>query len=236
VINKSDLPIKAGSREHGEVALYAIEVHSSSTKIVKQNDYLFYICNEVNYLCGYVGQETAITLPANYNGQSYEIYQNAFTNSSDLTNVTIPNGVTSIGASAFGGCTSLTSVVIPNGVTSIGASAFGGCTSLTSVVIPNGVTSIGESAFYGCSSLKSVTIPNGVTSIGDCAFCFCTNLTSVLIPKSVRSMGYSAFYKCDSLTSITYDGTISQFKRDPHWTIFASQYTITCTDGTISKN
>ena len=44
-------------------------------------------------------------------------------------------------------CTSLTNVTIPNSVTSIGSYAFVFCTSLTSVTIPNSVTSIGEAAF-----------------------------------------------------------------------------------------
>ena len=80
----------------------------------------------------------------------------------DLTSVTIPEGVTTIGRHAFAGCSSITSVTIPEGVTTIGDLAFKGCTSLTSVTIPEGVTSIGEGAFYGCSSLESITIPDSV--------------------------------------------------------------------------
>jgi len=47
--------------------------------------------------------------------------------------------------------------VIPNGVTSIGASAFQNCIALSSVSIPSSVISIGASAFSGCSSLLSIT-------------------------------------------------------------------------------
>lgn len=47
--------------------------------------------------------------------------------------ITIPNGVTTIGVQAFNGCTSLTNVTISKYVTKIGGRAFDGCTSLVSV-------------------------------------------------------------------------------------------------------
>jgi len=66
--------------------------------------------------------------------------------------------------------TEITDLIIPNSVTSIGNRAFAGCSGLTSVTIPNSVTSIGDYAFQFCSGLTSVTIPNSVTSIGYQAF------------------------------------------------------------------
>ena len=97
----------------------------------------------------------------------------------EITNLVIPNSVTSIGYLAFEGCSGLTSVTIPNSVTSIGSSAFSGCSGLTSVTIPNSVTSIGDSAFSYCSGLNSVTIGNNVKNIGDWAFFGCSELNSV---------------------------------------------------------
>ena len=54
--------------------------------------------------------------------------------------------------------TEITDLVIPEGVGRIGNNAFYGCTGLTSVTIPNSVTSIGENAFYNCTGLQSVNI------------------------------------------------------------------------------
>ena len=96
-----------------------------------------------------------------------------YLNGKKVTELVIPNSVTSIGSYAISGCSSLKSVVIPNSVTSIGSSAFSGCSGLTSVVIPNSVTSIGDYAFEKCSGLTSVVIPNSVTSIGRAAFGNC---------------------------------------------------------------
>ena len=106
--------------------------------------------------------------------------------------VIIENGVTTIDYGCAL-CKNLTSVTIPNSVTSIGRLAFYECTSLTSVSIPNSVTSIGQSAFYDCTSLTSVSIPNSVTYISSLAFGNCKSLTSVNIPSSVTDIGSSAF-------------------------------------------
>ena len=133
----------------------------------------------------------------------------AFWGCSGLTSITIPNSVTSIGREAFEGCSGLTSVTIPNSVTSIDAYAFQSCSSLTSVTIPNSVTSIGMSAFTGCSGLTSVTIPNSVTSINESTFSGCSSLTSLTIPNSVMSIGNYAFKGCTSLTSVTIPNSVT---------------------------
>ena len=124
-----------------------------------------------------------------------------------ISEVKIPNSVTSIGQSAFAYCTGLTSLTIPNSVTSIGAGVFTYCSGLTSVIIPDSVTSIGNSAFFGCTGLTSITIPNSVTSIGQNAFSECTSLTSVTIPDSVTTIGNYVFTNCYGLTSITLQAT-----------------------------
>ena len=142
------------------------------------------------------------------------INRNAFCGCSGLTSVTIPNSVTSIGNYAFYGCSGLTSVTIGNNVTTIGQYAFYNCRGLTSVTIPNSVTSIGNSAFEGCSGLKSVTIPNSVTSLGSSAFRDCSGLTSVTIGNSVTSIGNSAFYGCSGLTSVTIGSGVKEIKYD----------------------
>jgi hypothetical protein len=98
--------------------------------------------------------------------------------------------------------TEIKDLVIPDGITSIRGMAFIGCSSLTSIMIPNSVTSIGGSAFAKCSGLTSVTIPNSVTSIGYRAFAECNELSSLLIPSSVTSIGGSAFYGCEDLVRI----------------------------------
>ncbi len=142
---------------------------------------------------------TEITIP-----ESVTSIDGAFQGCSSLTEITIPESVTSIDG-AFQGCTSLTEITIPNRITSIGDYTFLNCESLTEITISASVTSIGEYAFSGCTSLESITIPDSVTSIGECAFCNCESLTEITISASVTSIGEYAFRGCTSLESITVD-------------------------------
>jgi len=114
--------------------------------------------------------------------------------------------VSTIEDSTFRGCTSLANVTIPNGVTSVGSSAFYNCTSLSNITIPNSVTSIGNSAFRICNNLTTITIPDSITSIGSDAFRSCSSLTTVTIPDSVNNIGSRAFSNCTSLVSAQFDG------------------------------
>ena len=132
-----------------------------------------------------------------------------YMNGSEITNLVIPNNVTSIGEFAFSKCSGLTSVTISNSVTSIGRSAFSGCSGLTSITIPNSVTSIGNGTFGDCTGLTSIMIGNSVTSIGDDAFKGCSSLTSITIPNSMTSIGWGTFSGCSSLTSITIGSGIT---------------------------
>ena len=125
--------------------------------------------------------------------------------------VTIPEGVQSIGDSAFRDCSSLTSFTLPSSLQSIGDSAFRDCSSLTSLTLPSSLQSIGNSAFYGCKSLRSLTLPSSLQSIGNSAFYGCKSLRPLTLPSSLQSIGYWAFR--DSLTTLYIPaGTEAHFK------------------------
>ena len=132
-----------------------------------------------------------------------------YINGSEVHDIVIPSGVTSIGNYAFSGCYYLTSIIIPESVTSIGNYAFYACSDLTSITIPESVTSIGNYAFYACSDLTSITIPTSVISIGESTFSRCSDLTSITIPTSVTIIGSYAFSDCSGLTSITIPTSVT---------------------------
>ena len=126
------------------------------------------------------------------------------------TEVTIPDGVTSIGDETFAHCSSLTGVTIPNSVTNIGDSAFLDCWGLQHVIIPGNVRNIGDRAFCWCCFLTDVTISEGVTSIGEMAFYWCCNLERVTLPTSLTCVGREAFYWCGRLTSVTIPDSLTR--------------------------
>jgi hypothetical protein len=156
----------------------------------------------------YNGPGGALTIPDTINGQSViRIDNSAFSGWANLTSVTIPDGVTSIGDSAFANC-GVASLQIPDTVISIGDYAFSSCTSLTNAVIPNGVTRIATGQFYGCSSLTTFTIANTVTNIGDYAFSGCTGLTNVTVPDSITSIANGVFDGCTGLTAFAFPSAV----------------------------
>ena len=189
VINKSSLDIIAGSSDYGEIAYYAQVVHDGESVIRNIDDYLFITSDGVNYLLGYIGRDATFELPKNFNGENYSIYKYAFSHCYELTNISIPNSVTSIGDSAFSYCT------------------------MTDITIPDSVTYLGDRAFEHCGQLTSIVIGSGVTSIGKETFSWCNSLKSIIISKSVTNIGESAFFLCDNLTMIAYTGAESEWKK-----------------------
>ena len=141
-----------------------------------------------------------------------------------LTQVSIPDGVTSIGFHAFYNCCSLTQINIPGGVTNIGEAAFRNCYSLTQVNIPDSVTSIGSQAFYNCYSLTQVNIPNSITSIGTSAFYSCIALCDILNESKSALSNTNAFDGLPSIYRVYVPrANLSWFETETNWATIYTQ-------------
>ena len=148
----------------------------------------------------------------------------------NLTTITIPACVTSIGEEIFYYCENLETVNFAEGsnLTSIGVNAFAGTTSMSTISLPSSLTVIGPRAFYS-SGIVSIEIPKNITKICEYAFAdewngalttitfeygsklreierdafsYCKSLTSIIFPSNLEIIGSGAFSFCTSLSQI----------------------------------
>ncbi len=166
----------------------------------------------------YNGYWKNINIPDTINDVKIKyIGQNAF-ESTNITKITIPNSVLSIGDFAFSGATNLKEIIIDSlssEMQVIGNNVFNNCSSLTKITIPNSVSSIGDFAFSGATNLKEIII-DGLASkievIGNNVFNNCSSLTKITIPNSVLSIGDFAFSGATNLKEIIIDGLASKIE------------------------
>ena len=166
-------------------------------------------------------------------GILYDTQDNSilFVNASITGNVTVRDGITTIGAGAFKGRKGLTSVTLPESCTVIDSYAFENCTALTDINFPEKLELIGRNAFYNsgitslklsqpglhvgsfaftdCHQLKSVEITSTDFDLMEWAFPRCENLETVILPPQVFRMEGGCFTECTSLTTVVLPKNIT---------------------------
>lgn len=157
--------------------------------------------NSIEYLANEAFKEYPRLLNVTLSNGVKSIGSEAFDNSG-LQSIVIPNSVETIGTNAFENCVNLSSVILPEGLTKIPDWAFAGCSNLITIQLPLNLVSIGEYAFSGCD-LEEITLPQSLTSIGNWAFTS-YNITSLDIPKNVKELTSNSFV-CSRINSIVVD-------------------------------
>ena len=179
-----------------------------NNRITSVGDYAFSGCTEATTLLLRAGASA--------------IGRNAF-EGCGFTSLSIPESITSIGASAFKDCNKLSGkVTVPYTVTSIGDAAFSGCT-FSEIELNGQLTSLSKNLFAGCSNLCEVSCKWGVTTIGENAFSGCSSLPGIFMPTSVTSIESGAF-KNSGLVEIYILGNVTKISSETFYGCTALKY------------
>ncbi len=122
--------------------------------------------------------------------------------------LTVPDGVTTLGASCCRWCEELTGVSLPDSVTRIRSYAFEGCKALTHIKLPESVTMVEEAVFELCSSLKTADLANTDIESPHAIFSGCESLEKVIVS------GDNPFFACDKQGAL-YDKAMKQIIQCP---------------------
>ncbi len=186
-----------------------------------------------------IATDTDIVVPSEYEGKPVtEIAAGAFRENETVTSLTISNGIAKIGTNAFSRCPNLTSVSFPKTLTSIGNGVWGafyGCPKLTSITVEEGnpvycsdgkcvihrenkelvlcavgaqiptdgsVTRLGNHVFAYRDDITALDLPAVITKIGYYSYEGCKNLKEIVIPSTVEEIGMYAFSRCTGLETV----------------------------------
>ncbi len=168
---------------------------------------------------GYTG-DIKVPESVTYEGKTYPVTRIgycAFFNC-EITSITIPRCVNTIGEGALGECIHLTSLFIPNTVTKIGDNAFQNCIGLTSIVVEDGnpnydsrnncnavIETATNTLLRGC---RNTVIPDDIEAFGSLSMSNLKTFTIQTLPRTVKYIGEYAFLNCESITSLTIPGSV----------------------------
>lgn len=130
----------------------------------------------------------------------------------DLTSVTVLGGNVLYGA--FSGCYTLTDIKLPDNLTTIEGYAFAGCTNLTNLNIPDSVNLIKDDCFKNCPNLNYYTYDNAYYLGNDSnnykvlVKAINTSITSCIINNNTEIIYHNAFKNCNSLEYNTYNNCL----------------------------
>ena len=222
----------------GTTYLTSITIPDQITEI---GDYAFYgnpTLKTVNFHAGitrigvgafYETLLTHVSIP----NPDCEIGNSCFSNS-QVSSISLPQGMKKLGRHVFFYCTNLTSLTLPEGMEEIGMMCFGSC-SLTSVNLPstlvkldscalqdNPFTSInlknvkfvGRQAFSQCLNLTSVTSNGMLEEIDGAAFTRCP-LTTAYLPEGMKTIIMNAYFRCTNLNTFTVPSTVTTITGNP---------------------
>ncbi len=168
-------------------------------------------------------------IKVNIKSQGTGLAASAFYNCSQITSLTMDDGITSVGNNCFYGCTGLTKLEFTDSIASMSINSLSGCSNITEIVLPfigttptstDSITTvfgstpsqltkltvlkgtIGSSSCTNLTSLTDLILADSVESVGEAAFAECKALTNVYIGESCSNIGKSSFENCSLLSHL----------------------------------
>lgn len=162
----------------------------------------------LNSIGTYCFGDTATCDVLNIPGVAGELPQEFLARNRAVTDLVIPEGVTSIGVNGMDFCYGLKNVSLPSTLKSAAAYAFSNCGALNEITFPNTFETFGDHTFYKDTALQHFTFPTSVTAIPASMFEACHSLSYIVIPYTITSIGAKAFSEGYGLTYIKFEGNI----------------------------
>ncbi len=136
----------------------------------------------------------------------------------DVTDVQIPNTVSSLGNGVFDSALRLANVTLPMGITSVPAAMFEK-TAIKAVAIPDGVTLVGEGAFQACESLESVFLPSTLQKIEAYGFNGCQQLREIycLAATPPEATGWAIFLGLSGIDLLVPEESMDEYGEATPW-------------------
>ncbi len=174
----------------------------------------------------YMGTDTELILPEGITAVSEFL---SLSNRDQITSITFPDSMVSLGHQNFTAMSSLQEVKLPKDLTVIPNGTFMNCVSLETVNLPNTVTRIEDHALRGCTSLKRIDLPDGLEVLGYMAFAE-SGLTQVVVPPKVAELDW-VFKNCKELKKIVLTSPQTQTR---NWSKSTHTATVYLPKGAVS--
>ncbi len=218
-------PVMQGGQSAASLTAYAYEDTDMNYTTVEQNGMTFAVYSDHAEIKDCNDSTASLVIPSSVNGTPVTaVARYAMQFKSNLTNITFPDTIKTIGYYSFGFCKGLTSVKFPKNLDTIEMHAFEYCSNLSTVEFPSKLVKIHEKCFDSTPWRKSLTAQNGLVIVNGClidgsaasgnvtipsdvkyvspgSFCGNTNINSVVFPTGVTELCDNTFYMCSNLRS-----------------------------------
>lgn len=160
----------------------------------------------------YNGNQNHVTIPNQINGKPVlKLRDSLFENCLWITNITLPNGLTTIGRKVFKS-SAVTHIVLPNTLIEIGEEAFA-YSNITEIVLPPNIELVPNKMCYFCKKMKTVIIM-GAKEIGEYAFAFSGNITKLALPETLLDIKNGAFASCNGIDNVVLPASLESIYGD----------------------